>query len=403
MNISKQSAIFVVVVLLLVQFFGVFGITFPLDNPTYNDATSYHYFMDRLIEDRTVDFSQSGFVGAILPAIVVHLLVPFNHSFAITQVFFALLTLPLFYLVTLRLFKSQEMAVMGVLVWAMMPELIFSGFYGFPQGVSNFASLLAIYLVLGESRWAWAAWYWAVIAKPFALAVGVFFIAKKWWRQMVIVGGLGVLYLAGQWSIHGRLILGVHPELSLSETVTPTRIGYNLASMPPILFSLHGYNALGEFSGNAPTSMGDRLHTSPLIVVFALVSVLYFKNEFADEIVYWQVVGFSAAGLMLACLAMFVDPLYLQTFTIGAIWLSLPVLKKYPLLLPIVMGTMAYQFVYTYLSGINLWAGSKGLLLFVIPMVGLVVSVWLVGEEIMERLRVGYGSFVEWINGNNND
>ena len=366
----------IVLLLMVVQFFGVFSSGFSFWSEPVQDAVHYHSFIDSLVQSGELNFSESGLIGATLPALFLELL-GFPQSFVLTQLVFSLLSIPMFYAVTARLFRSRLTGVLGTTFFSMMPEFIFSGFYGQPQGVVNFLLLIVIYLVMNRNGYSYLFFGWSLISKPFSLALLPFFVWKKRMRHFLIGVGIFVCYLLLQFNVQGSVVLGVHPDWSLHDIFTPVRLIYNLASVPPLVLSIHNYQALSEYNGWGETSMGDRIHTSPLIITFALFSLLYLRKYFRRNLLFVTLVSFTGLALGLGMLVPFVESVYLQSFVIGCLWISLVFYERFPWFIPITTGTLMYQYLFTFLNDADLWLPPDGYWLFFPGLVGFVVSIQL--------------------------
>lgn len=370
-EISYNKTCFIILILSCLQLFGIFAADFSLNGPfTGDDVFAYQIFVEDIFKGK-LNFTYAGFQGSSLPAILLHAFFPTPQSYTLTNLFFAIIAIPLMFLVTQKLFHSLLSALLASLFYALMPSIIFSGFWGFPQGVFHFLTLLTLLLILRRSKFTFLFFAWSLIAKPFSFALLPFFIQKKQLKHFF--GGclIGMLYLYIQYLSMGRIIIGIHPDITPGNVFQFNRLLYNLASAPPLLFSIHNYLAFSE------TTVADMLHTSPLIIIFALITVLHLRNHVKEKSLFYNLVSFWLISFFMAAILAYVDTVYLQTFLIASVWLALPFFKKFPLLIPITVATTAYQYFFLLIYRANIWT-TKANLLYIIPIVCMIFSLYLI-------------------------
>jgi hypothetical protein len=376
-EISNKTSRTIIFILIIIQFIGLLAANFKLSSPPMGDAIAYQVFIEDIFKGK-LNFSLGGFQGSSLPAILLHKIFPSAHSFSLTQLFFAILLIPLIYIVTKRLFNSNFFGVVTALFVAMNPEIIFSGFFGYPQAVFHFLTLLTLLLVLSKNKYSFIFLGWSLISKPFSAALFPFFLYKKQLRQYL--GGLiiGGFYLFIQYLFLGRIMIGVHPEIQVASVIRPARFLYNLASAPPLLFSIHNYLVFSEI-----TTIGDRFQTSPFLVIFSIFSAIYLSRMYKSKKVFKTLVWFALLSFLLPASLSYLDTNYLQTFIFAVILLSLPFFKKYPIFLPITVATLSYQYLFTFIAEPSIWPPPQGYLLFSIPIIGFLISCYLVKESLL--------------------
>jgi hypothetical protein len=372
-DLSLKTSWLIVFTLTAIQLVGFFSAKFRLIDPPLGDAPAYQLFIEALFRGG-LDFSLGGFQGSSFPAVIFHIVYPTNHSFTFVNLLFAHLSIPLLFILIKKLFSLNNLAVVGALIWACIPTIQLSGLYGYPQGVFHFATILTLLLVLNKSRWSGLSLGWAVISKPFAAALIPIFLAKKQYKKLIICVIFVTFYIAVEILSLGKIMIGVHPNISAASVIHPEKIIYNILAAPPLLFSVHNYLPFSL------TPITDSLQTSPLVIVFSLIGLFYYRPP--KFLVHIWLLSF-----LLPIALSYLDPNYMQTFILVAILLSLPVFKKFPLLLPITIGTTSYQYLFTFLWRPNFWQ-FNGLMLYAIPIVSIIISLYLVWNDVKKIFRV---------------
>ena len=377
-KISNQTSLIVVLILTLTQFFGVFNADINPSGPPLEDALFYQPFVEDLLKGQ-INTSGSGFQGSSFPAIILHLFWPNTQSFVITQLFFGIATIPLIFIVTKQIFERNKPAIIATLLYALMPDVVFSGLHGYPQGFFNFSTLFVVYLLLKNSKLTGLAFGWSLISKPFSIALFPFFIKQKQIKPFIFGCLIGLFYLAIQINLAGQIMIGAHKDLNATNVFKFEKIGRSLASAPQFIFSVHAY------SPNGDNTLGDRLHTSPLVAISALLVVFHMRNKLPKKhqqsLIYFSIFSFSLAALI-----GYIDPIYLHTFIFSIIWLSLPALESMPILLFGSVLTSYYSYLFVSLPSGRYW-GQDYYWIFSIPVVCTFVLFWLEQTWLSEQIR----------------
>ena len=155
----------------------------------------------------------------------------------------------------------------------------------------------------------------------------------------------------------------------------------NAAHSIQILFSVHNY----YFIDPAKTGHGNMLHTSPLLVMLGIFALIahkeYFKNAWFALSLF---LGF-AIGIGLNIALDHMDDFYMQTGVYFIMFAALPVLKKYPLWIPLVLATLQFQWLYFYLQFGKVFA--LGPSFFVVPVLVDIAFVVLAGWYLLGIYR----------------
>ena len=325
---------------------------FVLPSPQ-DDHFYYQAFVERLAGGH-FDLSIPGFHGADILA------VPFfwlNHS-PVAQIefqMFCVLLLPLLgFLAGRRLFGSAWHGVMLSAAVTMMPFSSFVMLRGWTGPSYLCLLLLTLFAIAGKKWWSWIPWAFAILTKPFAVALlPLFFVfprSKSSWRMLSIVA-LGLffptLYVVAQYLQVGHVLVGVHTTIT-EKTVWqgPLRILLNWAHTFQILFSVHNY----YFPNPALTGPGNMMHTTPVLIFLGIFALLEPKKYFPN-------IRFPAAlacGILVAIglntLLDHMDHIYMETGILLLIVASLPALRKHPCWIPFALFTLHFQWFYFFLQ-----------------------------------------------------
>jgi hypothetical protein len=136
----------------------------------------------------------------------------------------------------------------------------------------------------------------------------------------------------------------------------------NLAHGIQMLFSIHNY----YFLDPAKTSAGNLVHSSPLLMFLGVFSFLYPADRWKDRKLLLALGLSFLMAYILAALLDHMDHWYMETSVLLLVLLAIPCIAEYLLLLPLLLITLHFQFLYLYL----MWRGTyfPDFTLFVIPL-----------------------------------
>ncbi|OGJ56345.1 hypothetical protein A3D88_01650 [Candidatus Peribacteria bacterium RIFCSPHIGHO2_02_FULL_52_16] len=355
MKLSRNDLLVWGYILLLTAALGVslFAATpYPMD-----DHFFYQAFVETLAGGK-LDLTIPGFHGSDFFAVPWYLLTQ-SKTAQIEVLMFVAVLLPLFgYGAGKALYGSSWHGVMLASIAALMPFISFVGLRGWTGPAYFSLMFLAIITAKHAPRWTGLPFGLAMLTKPFAVALFPLLMvlspkAPSLFRRTrwILAGFLIVLlYLVIQYLQAGRIIIGTHEELSVIQVLgmweTPVRFVLNLAHGIQMLFSVHNY----YFPDPALTGPGNLIHTSPVLMflgIFALLAPATFfpKKGMSQALGLGFVIAFAMAALM-----DHMDHYYMEAGVLLLILASLPVLKKYPLWIPITLATLHFQWLYFYLQ-----------------------------------------------------
>lgn len=322
-----------------------------------DDHFYYQQFIETLASGR-LDLSIPGFHGMNILSVPWYWM---THS-SLTQIHVQMLAgvlLPIVaFLVARRMFRSNYEGVLFASIIALMPFLSFSALRGWMVAVYNVLFFLTI---LGAFRGAWwtgIVWAFALTSLPFAIALFPLIIViwpkkrtKQWWRGCCIACGLGIglaaLYVLVQILQTGDITVGVHKEMTAFNIWQgPQRIFLNIAHAVQILFSVHNY----YFVDPVRTGHGNMLQTSPVLMVLGLFSFFASREYYRDRCLPLALMAGATIGIGLNTLLDHMDHFYMETGVFFLILAALPVLRKYPVWISIVLGTLHFQWFYFFLQ-----------------------------------------------------
>ncbi|MEK7591480.1 MAG: hypothetical protein AAB489_04730 [Patescibacteria group bacterium] len=348
--------------------------------------TDDHFFFQEFIEKLaggTLDLSISGFHGMNIVAVPWYWITRSPIAQIEFQMFSGML-IPLFaFLAGRALFRSTWHGIIFATIMAMMPFLSFSSLRGWMVATYHCLILLTLFLAAIRSRWTWLPFGFSLISLPFAAALLPLLIVltadntKPLYRRydQVILGlSIPVVYLLMQFLQAGKIHVGVHEEFdAVGVWQGPAGMIRNAAHALQMLFSVHNF----YFPNPAKTAQGNLMHTTPILIFLGLFSLLSPKDYFNPTSSASGGLR-GARGLSLALLLGFLigiglnvaidhmDHFYMETGILFLILASLPVLRKHPLWIPIVLATLHFQWFYFYLQFKDVFLLGKSF--FLVPL-----------------------------------
>lgn len=334
---------------------GLFTATpFPQDDHFY-----YQQFIESLAAGK-FDLTIPGFHGSDIFGLVVYLL---THSrlAQIEGLMFPALMVPILgYYAGKALYRDETSGLLLALIVAMMPFISFVLLRGWTGPGYWVWMLLTIIGARNKSWWTGITWALAILTKPFAvilLPLIVVLYAQKpqkkrrtppLWLVPVCTAAVPViLYVTLQWMQAGQIFIGSHAEYGADALLqSPMRILLNLVHSLQILFSVHNY----YYPDPALTGPGNMLHTTPLLVMLGLFGIFAPKTYFKEKLLPWALATGAAAGLLMNALLDHMDHFYMEASVLLLILAALPVLRKHPLWIPLVVATLHFQWFYFWLQ-----------------------------------------------------
>lgn len=351
-NASLLSWVYVIALIV------VTGIIMALATPVpQDDHFHYQQFIETLAAGK-LNLSIPGFHGTNILSVPWYWV---THS-PLTQIHVQMVAgvlLPLMaFLVAKGIFRSHTEGILFASIIALMPFLSFLALRGFRVA---FYDLLFFLTILGAIRGVWwtgIVWAFALTSYPFAIALLPLIIVvwpkqekRPWWRGWAVVIGTGIglaaLYVLVQFFQIGGINVGVHEEVNaLSIWQGPKRIFLNAAHAVQILFSIHNY----YFVDPVRTGHGNMLQTSPVLIVLALFALFAPRDYFREKLLPLALALGAFIGIGLNILIDRMDHFYMETGVFFLILAALPVLRKYPVWISIVLGTLHFQWFYFFLQ-----------------------------------------------------
>jgi hypothetical protein len=322
-----------------------------------DDAALYQKFAENLAHG-IINFSILGFHGASLLTLPVYLLTGSPLAGVYTQILCALVIIPLAYFAARALLADTFSAILFAYVVTLMPFFLFPALRGFTFASFTALVLLAMYLRAIGSRFAWIALGLSFITKPFSIALAPLFLLwepatrknrpllERGSMQFALALTIPAIYLLWEFLQTGHIAVGAHPNIEVSNVFPLVRFPLNLLHGVQMLFSIHNF----YFPNPAQTTMGNLVHSSPLLMVFGIVSLLYPHGEWSDLRLARAVTLSAIVAYILAALLDHMDQFYIETAVLLLTFAAIPYLAKRWLLLPLVLGTLHFQFFYLYLQ-----------------------------------------------------
>jgi len=340
----------------------VTGLVMLLAAPMPNDDYFYYQKFIEMLAGGTLDLSIPGFHGMNILSVPWYWLT----ESPMTQIHMQMeagILLPLFAFVAAReLFRSQEggdgvwEGILFASIIALMPFLSFSALRGWMVAIYNLLFFLTIIGAVRGRWWTCVPWAFAITSLPFAVALGPLILAVwpkgkggrfSCYTTIALGLGLSALYVIIQLFQTGGINVGVHQEQTvLSIWQGPKRMFLNFMHGVQILFSIHNY----YFVEPARTGHGNMLQTTPILTMLGLFTLFSPRAHFRNRL-FPLALGLGAIiGIGLNVMLDHMDHFYMETGVFFLILAALPLLKKHPLWLPVVLLTLHFQWFYFHLN-----------------------------------------------------
>ncbi len=337
-----------------------------------DDDFNYQRFIETLAAGR-VDFSIPGFHGASFLALPIYLLTRTAHANIWFQILCAIALVPAAYGAALALLRDRFQAILFAYAMALMPFYFFVALRGFTFPSFTLAVLLALMLRARGSRWAWVPLGISFLIKPFSVALAPLFL---WWQpegdqadrrkgsmQLGLALIFPLLYVAAEYLQIGRIIVGAHPTIDQTNVFQWWKFPLNAAYGFQMLFSIHNY----YFPNPAATGPGNLVHASPLLLLLGTFGLLYAKKFWGDRRLAYALGASVILAYELAASLDHMDHFYMETAVLLLALAGIPVLARYLRLLPFVLFSFHFQFLYLYLGYRGVFFGDMSL--FLVPVI----------------------------------
>ena len=336
---------------------------YPLD-----DHFFYQSFVEALAAGK-LDLTIQGFHGSDFFAAIWHLFSQSPISQIEFQIFSAILIPMCAFLAGRTLFKSDTSAALVAGVFAMMPFVLYVGLRGWTGSSYMCLMLLAIASARRFPSASGILLAFAILTKPFAIALLPLILVLgsskcKWYKRssFIIALIIPVAYFSLQYIQVGQILIGSHEAINqFTVWQGPTRIILNLAHSLQILFSVHNY----YFVTPALTGAGNMMHTTPVLVFMGLFALLVRSVSDQSDSVRKALLSGAIIGIGLNALLDHMDHFYMQAGVLCLILAAIPLLKKYPIWIPIVLATLHFQWLYFFLQYENIF--QLGQFFFIVP------------------------------------
>ena len=352
----------------------------PLD-----DHVHYQRFIETLARG-TVDLSIPGFHGSSFLALPIYLLTQSPLTNIYFQILCAALLVPMSYLAISTLLRDKVSGLIFAYIMAMSPFFFFLAFRGFTFASFTLLVFCAIFLHAKRSRFVWIPLGISFITKPFSIALAPLLLLwpvctgkKLQWKSPWVQLGLALLvpaiYIVAEYMQIGRIIVGAHSNIDQVSVFTSGRVFLNMAHGLQMLLSVHNY----YFPDPALTGPGNLVHSSPVLMFLGMFTLLYPKLFWNNMRFVWGLRFSVGIAFMLAAMLDHMDHFYMEMTVILLVIASIAALRKFPLLIALVLATMHFQWLYAYLNFREVFSVTN--MFFTVPIVvDILFLVWCLCE-----------------------
>jgi hypothetical protein len=250
------------------------------------------------------------------------------------------------------LFGSKRDALLFTGIIMMMPFMLFTYLMGWTFSSYTCLIFLTIAGVTRGSSWTWVPWGFAIITKPFALALlplillcNVKRVSRSWRVWTVVLAFLiPAAYVVTEYLQIGTVHMGVHRQMHWTTFfLNIDRFFLNWAHALQMMFSVHNFNFAGY------TGSQDLMHTTPVLIFLSIFGFLAPKQFYKERRMPLVLLLCAVFGLSLNAMLHNMDHLYMHTGILFLLLGSIPVLRKHLLWIPLVLATLHFQWLYYYL------------------------------------------------------
>ena len=352
----KRNALSVLPGLYILLLMGMMTAALLTATPSPQDDFSLYQSFIESLANGNLDLSIPGFHGTDIWGLAVYL-VTRSPIAQIHGLMIAAILLPFFAFIAGRaLFKDDWYGIVLASIITMMSFVSFVCLRGWTGPAYWSWMLLTVWAAARRSHFTGIFWALAMLSKPFAVVLLplIYVLQGKKGRKISvlpsIITGLLIVaaYLVVQYMQAGQIFVGAHADLSTTDAFQgPKRILLNLAHSFQILFSVHNY----YYPDPALTGPGNMMHTSPVLIFLGLFGLLapgelWKKNLNLSS----ALLGGALLGIAMNAMLDHMDHFYMEASILLFVLASLPVLRRYPLWIPIALATLHFQPFYFWMQ-----------------------------------------------------
>ena len=327
-----------------------------------DDFSLYQSFIESLAGGK-FDLAIPGFHGTDIWGFAVYM-VTRSPIAQIYGLMIAAILLPFFaFIAGKELFKSEWHGVVLASIITMMSFVSFVCLRGWTGPGYWSWMLLTVWAAARQSRFTGIFWALAILSKPFAvILLPLIFVLQKKRKKIFsilnfqfsispsIITGLLIVavYLLAQYIQAGQIFVGAHADLSPVGAFQGTeRILLNLAHSFQILFSVHNY----YYPDPALTGPGNMMHTSPVLIFLGLFGLLAAGEVWKKQLnLASALLAGALFGIAMNAMLDHMDHFYMEASILLFVLAALPVLRKYPLWIPLALLTLHFQPFYFWMQ-----------------------------------------------------
>ena len=279
---------------------------------------------------------------------------------------------------------DSEAALVAAFIFMLSPFFYVTPLRGFTFSGQNFFMLLAMYLIMRDSRWAFAPFGLACLVKPYALSMIPLFVFKKKWRSLLMGLAIPVIYVVVQYLQIGGIWIGVHRDLSASTVFSLIRFPIEVMHTISFIFSVHDYNPVN------PAYVGRLFHVTPIVTFFAMANLLYPKLHFKSKVMFFGLALSIFMAFILPALVVVggtADPFSLEPLALFFIMISSITFARYRRYFWLVIVLSSFQFFYCYLWGRGSWWSASNPVIFLLYFVVSGIAFVYTKDELLATTR----------------
>ena len=324
------------------------------------DDNFYYLDFSKKLASGQFGFSIPGFHGADFLTAIIYLVSGSEYSVIILDLFFAFACIFMVYLAVAEIFKNKTAAIFAAYLYLLNPLDYTNVLRGGHHTPFIFFTLLGVYLLYKNSKWSWLAMGFSYIIRPFSIALAPLYWQQKKMKQFYFSLIIPAVYVGAEYLQIHRIIIGAHDSLTTGGLFSFQRLILNLGYAFQNYFSIHNFSFLH------PLDLADMIHLSPLVTFLAVLAIIYPSRFLFEPRLFKSLVASSALALVIPASFYHLDMWYLWTFNFCLILLALPVIKALPKLVPIIVASFGFQFLYLYLASENsYWLAGNYILFYI--------------------------------------
>ncbi len=330
-----------------------------------DDGISYARFTRTLAEEGRMDFvNNTGAMGLPFLSIPIYLLTGSDNSIVYTSMILAILSIPLIFCVTKKLFDSERAGVYAVLLFLLMPAPYVSLLRGLVETATVFSILLFLYFLLKKSRLTPVVYCLSCIVKPFNFCLLPLFLrdflSKKKILFLAASALIGLGYLTINYMQTGEIL---HAFVPASEIIYENRI-------PEFAENFHFElrNFLSIISHLFAPEHGAAI--APIVIVIGIYGIFKKQRKWL-----WVIaINIIFVSLLAASL-----PKYLLPTIVLSLIFAAELISRHIKLFPLVLVNSVSVFLYINETSSALY-WSKGEVWFLLTFVAVILA-WIFYEK----------------------